>query len=112
MNARYALPSSAALLLMTTLAWWAVAFQPVRGVQVVNHSGQILGGLSVCRPGGACLRRATLWPHQSWTVPMTQTGEVQVAAGGQQAVLRGGPAGLHVVIREGGRITAARPLRE
>ncbi len=113
MSDRLALPAAAALAFLTLALWLYLLLFQAAGVQVANHSGAVIGGLTVCQNGGDCLHRARLWPHQIWRVPLDRAaGEpirltVQAAGGHRQSVAhvpetyRSRPS---FVVGQGGRI--------
>ncbi|GAA0497461.1 hypothetical protein [Deinococcus depolymerans] len=61
----------AVLLAAVTLGGWGQAFfGEDGGLRIANRSGGVVWRLQVCLPGGKCLERASLWPHESWRVPL------------------------------------------
>lgn len=114
---RHLLPAPLSVgLAAATLAVWAnLTLCGAQGVQVLNHSGQVLRGVQVCVSGGRCVSRPALWPHQAWQVPLPsgQAGRVLVRAGNRQAtsVLPGmteHAAAVQFVVRPGGDLETRR----
>ncbi|GGR50526.1 hypothetical protein GCM10008959_09730 [Deinococcus seoulensis] len=101
------------LLAALTLGAWAQAFFGAdAALRIGNRSGGVVSRLQVCLPGGECLERASLWPHESWRVPLPEgvtraevsvQGQGQRQAQGQSVSLDSGrPAQL--IVTQGGQI--------
>ncbi|WP_291429411.1 hypothetical protein [Deinococcus sp.] len=106
-----AAPALTVVLAAVTLGAWAQAlFGAGAGLRIGNRSGEVVSGVRVCLPGGECLERASLWPHESWRVPLPRgvtSAEVSVQAQGQR---QGRPVTLdsdrpaQLIVTQGGQI--------
>ncbi|GAA5435687.1 hypothetical protein M8445_12170 [Deinococcus aquaticus] len=101
------------VLAAVTLGAWAQAFFGAEaGLRIGNRSGGIVSRLQVCLPGGECLERASLWPHESWRVPLPEgvtRAEVSVQTQGQrqgqgQPVTLDSDRPAQLIVTQGGQI--------